>query len=75
MAEFFFLQNRDKLTTSYICAPCETPLVGYTVGQLLQRSTDLYADREAVVFIHQNIRKTFQQLLEEVKMHSHIFFP
>ena len=57
---------REKLTTSYTCAPCETPLVGYTVGQLLQRSTELYADREAVVFIHQNIRKTFQQLLQEV---------
>jgi acyl-CoA synthetase (AMP-forming)/AMP-acid ligase II len=36
-----------------------------TIGQLLERSAGKYGDNEAVVVVHQNIHKTFTQLLEE----------
>jgi len=36
-----------------------------TIGQLLERSAGKYGDNEAVVVIHQQIQKTFTQLLEE----------
>ena len=50
---------------SYVCGPGHIPLLGLTIGQLLERSADKYGDNEAVVVVHQKIHKTFTQLLEE----------
>ncbi|XP_046636691.1 medium-chain acyl-CoA ligase ACSF2, mitochondrial-like [Daphnia pulicaria] len=57
-------ENR-KYETSYVCGPGSTPLLGLTIGQLLENTANKYGDREAVVVIHQNIRKTYQQLLND----------
>lgn len=55
---------------SYVSGPGNVPLTGMTVGQLLQRGAEKYGDAAAVVSVHQNIRKTFKQLLEEVRVPS-----
>ena len=36
------------------------------MGQLVDRSAELYAEREAVVSCHQNIRKTFLEMKEDI---------
>ena len=51
---------------SYVCGKSQIPLLGLTIGQLLQKGADQFGDREAVVFMHQNIRKNFHQVLSEV---------
>ena len=67
-----FLINREKrkYEISYVCGPGSTPLLGLTIGQLLQSTADKYGDREAVVVVHQKIRKTYQQLLTDVSIES-----
>lgn len=65
-------ENR-KYETSYVCGPGSTPLLGLTIGQLLENTANKYGDREAVVVIHQNIRKTYQQLLNDVWIISKLF--
>ena len=53
-----------------MCGPGSTPLLGLTIGQLLQSTADKYGDREAVVVVHQKIQKTYQQLLTDVSIES-----
>ena len=69
---FILLINREKrkYEISYVCGPGSTPLLGLTIGQLLQSTADKYGDREAVVVVHQKIRKTYQQLLTDVSIES-----
>ena len=62
------VSTERKLTKSYACGPSAGPKLGLTLGSLLQRSADLWGDDTAVVFSHQNIRKTFQQLVTEVDL-------
>lgn len=50
---------------SYVRGESTTPLVGLTVGQMLERTTARILEREAFVSLHQNIRITFQQLLQQ----------
>lgn len=40
----------------------QRPLLGLTIGQAIDRARDLFADRDAVVSVHQGIRKTFFDL-------------
>ncbi|KAM9832054.1 medium-chain acyl-CoA ligase ACSF2, mitochondrial [Neosynchiropus ocellatus] len=54
------------LTTSYAHGTSSTSLLHSTVGEMLQRTTDLWPDREAVVFVRDGIRKTFAQFQEDV---------
>ena len=69
----YFNKNR-KYENSYVCGPGSTPLLGLTIGQLLENTANKYGDREAVVVIHQNIRKTYQQLLIDVWIISQLFY-
>lgn len=66
MRRFTTLRQNKKLTTSYVWGPNEIPLLQLTLGQLLQKAADSYGDETSVVFVHQNVRKTFHQLLQEV---------
>ncbi|XP_046450150.1 medium-chain acyl-CoA ligase ACSF2, mitochondrial-like [Daphnia pulex] len=59
----FGLQQQAKLKTSYLSGPRDIPLIKLTLGQLLQQAADRFGDRTAAVFIHQDIRKTFHQVL------------
>ncbi|XP_046641884.1 medium-chain acyl-CoA ligase ACSF2, mitochondrial-like [Daphnia pulicaria] len=57
------LQQQGKLINSYLSGPRDIPLIKLTLGQLLQQAADRFGDRTAAVFIHQDIRKTFHQVL------------
>ena len=51
---------------SYDHGASDTPLLGSTIGQLMEERAEKHPDREAFIFPQQNIRKTFAELLEEV---------
>lgn len=43
------------------------PLLGLSVGQVLDRADCMFGDREAVVSVYQSIRRNFSQVKEEVR--------
>lgn len=55
----------QKQRWSYAHGPSDAPLLGSTIGQALQDWVELRPSKEAAVFCTGNIRKTFQQILEE----------
>ena len=57
--------NEAKYELSYVCGPGSRPLSGLTLGKLLDLSGDRYTDREAVVSVHQDLRKTFADIKED----------
>ncbi|XP_045032055.1 medium-chain acyl-CoA ligase ACSF2, mitochondrial isoform X2 [Daphnia magna] len=57
--------NKRKYEHSYVCGPGTTPLLGKTIGQLLESASDRHGDSEAVIVVHQKIRKTYLQLLHD----------
>ena len=63
-------RRNEKLTWSYVSSPGDVPLMGLTLGQLLQRAADVYGDQTSAVFLHQNIRKSFHELLQDVCLYS-----
>ena len=60
-------KHKKKYEFSYVCGPATTPLLGFTIGQLLENAANKHGDNEAVVVVHQNIRKTYQQVLQDVQ--------
>lgn len=54
------------LTTSYVQGTSSSPFVLHTVGDVLQRTTERFPDREALVFVEQGVRKTFEQFQRDV---------
>ncbi|XP_064632359.1 medium-chain acyl-CoA ligase ACSF2, mitochondrial-like [Lineus longissimus] len=50
---------------SYLQGRSDTPLLGKTIGQLMLEQAEKHPDNEAFVFPHQNIRISFQDLLEQ----------
>ncbi|KAK8403236.1 hypothetical protein O3P69_000400 [Scylla paramamosain] len=55
----------NTLTQSYLSNPGKWPLMGITLGQVVDRAERLYGEREAVVSVFQGIRKNYAQLKEE----------
>lgn len=51
---------------SYLSGISDKPLIGLTIGEMFDRACIKYADKEAVVSIHQDCRLTYQQLSEQV---------
>ena len=51
---------------SYAHGPSETPLLGETIGENFDLAVASYADREAVVVAHQDVRWTYAELAERV---------
>jgi len=51
---------------SYVSGPGFPPLMGFTIGQTVDRAADMYGDREAIVVTHQNIRRTYTQVKQEI---------
>jgi len=51
---------------SYVHGTGSVPLIGATIGQLLEQRAEKTPDQEAVVVCQQNARLTFQQLLQQV---------
>jgi len=54
---------KSPLKWSYSFGVSSEPLLGATIGQLLQQRASEHPDREAFVSVHQNVRLTFDQLL------------
>ncbi|XP_045600298.2 medium-chain acyl-CoA ligase ACSF2, mitochondrial [Procambarus clarkii] len=55
------------LRLSYVSHPGQWPLMAMSVGQLVERAHDQFGDREAVVSIHQDKRRTFSQIKQEME--------
>jgi len=50
-----------------VSGPKYPPLVDLTVGQAVDRAADIYGDREALVVTHQDIRRSFLEVKQEVE--------
>lgn len=55
-----------QLRLSYAYGTSEQPLLGMTIGDKFDQACQQYADRDAVVSVHQNVRLTYRQLQEKV---------
>lgn len=51
---------------SYVCGTSDQPLIYQTIGDAFDGAVERWADREAIVVRHQNIRWTYRQLGEAV---------
>ncbi len=53
---------------SYTCGVSEIPLRGETIGEMLNQIAAKFPDTEALVSVHQGIRYTYREFLEEVEV-------
>ncbi|GAA5262739.1 AMP-binding protein [Methanocalculus sp. MC3] len=53
---------------SYTCGVSEIPLRGETIGAMLNQIAAKFPDTEALVSVHQGIRYTYREFLEEVEV-------
>jgi fatty-acyl-CoA synthase len=60
-------QQREAGNPSYSQGIGASPLVGLTVGEMLDRTAARYPDNPALIVRHQNNRYTYQELLREVE--------
>jgi len=51
---------------SYTCGTSEFPLLGMTMGEMIDHIAAEYPETEAIVSVHQNIRWTYREFLEEI---------
>lgn len=51
---------------SYVSGTSDKPLIGLTIGEMFDRACKQYANKEALVSIHQNKRMTYQELHDNV---------
>ncbi|NXH09830.1 ACSF2 synthetase, partial [Bucco capensis] len=51
---------------SYVQGSSDVPLLSKTVGQCLDETAERFPDRDALVFCHDGVRKTFAQFKDEV---------
>jgi fatty-acyl-CoA synthase len=51
---------------SYTCGTSEFPLLGMTMGEMIEHIVSKYPETEAVVSVHQNIRWTYREFLAKV---------
>ncbi|NUT56102.1 MAG: AMP-binding protein, partial [Thermoleophilia bacterium] len=55
-----------RVRPSYVHGASETPLLGQTIGENLDRAVERWGDREALVSCHQGVRYTYAELGEAV---------
>ncbi|KAM7298897.1 medium-chain acyl-CoA ligase ACSF2, mitochondrial-like [Ixodes scapularis] len=58
--------QRHLSKLSYYHVPGKEPLVTWTVGQVIDRSADVFGDAVAMVSHHQDIRKTYTEYKKDV---------
>ncbi|HVP96880.1 AMP-binding protein [Methanoregula sp.] len=51
---------------SYTCGTSEFPLMGMTMGEMIDHIAANYPETEAIVSVHQNIRWTYREFLERI---------
>ncbi len=63
--------SQDAIATrqslSYLSTPSETPLMGETIGDCLDRITARWPERDALISRHQGLRYTWAELHAEVE--------
>src|SRR6056297_858762 len=58
---------------SYTSGTSENPLLGMTIGAMLDRTAGQYPDTEALVSLHQDIRWTYKEFLAKVNEAARAF--
>jgi len=58
---------------SYSSGTSETPLLGMTIGEMLDRTAEKYPDTEALVCLHQDIRWTYKEFVGKVNEAARAF--
>ncbi|SDW83028.1 AMP-binding protein [Marinobacter mobilis] len=56
----------SKTLPSYTSGTADVPLLGMTIGEMLDRTAEKYPDTEALVCLHQDIRWTYREFVEKV---------
>ena len=51
---------------SYASGTSTVPLLGMSIGEMLNSIVEKYPDNEAIVSVHQGIRWTYREFLEHV---------
>ncbi len=62
------MESKTTPELSYACGTADFPLLGLTIGELLNRIAEKYPDNEAIVSPKQNIRLTYRQFREAVDL-------
>lgn len=63
----------SKTLPSYTSGTSDTPLLGMTIGEMLDRTAEKYPDTEALVCLHQDIRWTYKEFVEKVNEAARAF--
>ncbi|OTG80352.1 AMP-binding protein [Acinetobacter sp. ANC 4648] len=56
----------SQLRLSYACGTSQTPLIGMTIGDKFDEACQQYAEHDAVISVHQNVRLTYRELQAKV---------
>jgi len=56
----------EKLTQSYVHGTSDVPLLGKTIGQQFDETAARFADRDALIVCHQNVRWNYGELKRQV---------
>ncbi|SHL89599.1 AMP-binding protein [Vreelandella subglaciescola] len=63
----------NQTLPSYASGTSKTPLLGMTIGEMLDRTADKYPDTEALVCLHQDIRWTYKEFVAKVNEAARAF--
>ncbi|WP_417515238.1 AMP-binding protein [Marinobacter sp.] len=66
-------QTLPSSLPSYTSGTSKTPLLGMTIGDMLDRTASKYPDTEALVCLHQDIRWTYKEFLARVNEAARAF--
>ncbi|WP_173910564.1 AMP-binding protein [Acinetobacter sp. Marseille-Q1618] len=56
----------SQVRLSYAYGTSQAPLVGMTIGEKFDEACQMYADQDAVVSLHQNVRLSYKALQQQV---------
>lgn len=63
----------SKTLPSYTSGTAEAPLLGMTIGEMLDRTAAKYPDTEALVCLHQDIRWTYKEFVDKINEAARAF--
>ena len=63
----------SKTLPSYTSGIAEKPLLGMTIGDMLDRTAQQFPDNEALVCLHQHIRWTYKEFVDKVNEAARAF--
>jgi fatty-acyl-CoA synthase len=66
MEQLTQIQDRSTIKWSYLSGTSDTPLLGMTIGDALDRTVARFPDRDALISRHQGLRYSWTALRDEV---------